>query len=109
MSHEVETMAYAGQTPWHGLGELVPADLSPIQMLEKAGLDWSVEKRDLYYFSDDEESVFLAPGKKALIRRYSEADSTRHRPCQITLFSTWSVTSGIRFRISTLLNSLMSS
>jgi phage/plasmid-like protein (TIGR03299 family) len=40
----VETMAYAGETPWHGLGVHVPADLSPAQMLEKAGLDWTVEK-----------------------------------------------------------------
>ena len=44
MAHMIETMAYAGETPWHGLGERVPADLSPAQMLEKAGLDWTVEK-----------------------------------------------------------------
>ena len=44
MAHMVETMAYAGETPWHGLGVQVPADLAPAQMLEKAGLDWTVEK-----------------------------------------------------------------
>ena len=44
MAHMIETMAYAGETPWHGLGVKVPADLSPAQMLEKAGLDWTVEK-----------------------------------------------------------------
>ena len=44
MAHMVETMAYAGETPWHGLGVKVPADLSPAQMLEKAGLDWTVTK-----------------------------------------------------------------
>lgn len=44
MAHMVETMAYAGSTPWHGLGVQVPSDLSPAQMLEKAGLDWTVEK-----------------------------------------------------------------
>lgn len=44
MAHMIETMAYAGETPWHGLGERVPADLSPAQMLQKAGLDWTVEK-----------------------------------------------------------------
>jgi phage/plasmid-like protein (TIGR03299 family) len=44
MAHMVETMAYAGETPWHGLGVKVPADLAPAQMLEKAGLDWTVEK-----------------------------------------------------------------
>lgn len=44
MAHMVETMAYAGETPWHGLGVKVPADLSPAQMLGKAGLDWTVQK-----------------------------------------------------------------
>ena len=40
----IETIAYAGEVPWHGLGVQVPADLSPAQMLEKAGLDWQVQK-----------------------------------------------------------------
>lgn len=44
MAHMLESMAYAGETPWHGLGVKVPNDLSPAQMLEKAGLDWTVQK-----------------------------------------------------------------
>jgi phage/plasmid-like protein (TIGR03299 family) len=40
----VETMAYAGETPWHGLGTKVVGDLTPAQMLEAAGLNWTVEK-----------------------------------------------------------------
>ena len=44
MAHEVETMAYAGETPWHGLGVPVHNDLTPDQMLVKAGLDWTVDK-----------------------------------------------------------------
>lgn len=44
MAHMVETMAYAGATPWHGLGKQVPSDLSPEQMLKAADLDWTVEK-----------------------------------------------------------------
>lgn len=44
MAHMVETMAYAGEVPWHGLGVQVPSDLAPAQMLEKAGLDWTVQK-----------------------------------------------------------------
>ena len=40
----IETIAYAGEVPWHGLGTKVPADLSPAQMLDKAGLNWTVEK-----------------------------------------------------------------
>jgi len=69
MSHELEIvngeaqMAYAGDTPWHGLGVKVPADLSPIQMLDKAGLNWSVEKESLIT-----SSGFAVPDKKALVR-----------------------------------------
>jgi phage/plasmid-like protein (TIGR03299 family) len=49
MSHNIEVindkymMAYAGDTPWHGLGTKVPNDLTSDQMLEAAGLDWTVE------------------------------------------------------------------
>ena len=55
MAHELEivndeaSMAYVGETPWHGLGKRVPADVSPQQMLEAAGLDWTVEKKPLFY------------------------------------------------------------
>ena len=39
MAHMIETMAYSGELPWHGLGVEVPSDLTPEQMLVKAGLD----------------------------------------------------------------------
>jgi len=45
MPHEVETMAFAGATPWHGLGTpLTEADLYdwPVAC-DKAGLAWDVE------------------------------------------------------------------
>jgi len=54
MAHNIEMvdgkaqMAYAGEVPWHGLGVEVPADLTPEQMLEAAGLDWEVEKVEAY-------------------------------------------------------------
>jgi len=69
MSHEVEMvdgvaqMAYAGETPWHGLGTKVAPDLSPIQIMSKAGLDWSVEKETMTTASGTE-----IQGKKALVR-----------------------------------------
>lgn len=39
---------YVGETPWHNLGTRVPADLTPEQMLDAAGLNWSVEKIPAY-------------------------------------------------------------
>ena len=65
MAHNVETMAYAGETPWHGLGVPVPADLSPEQMLEKAGLDWTVRKVPAYA---DVAGKRVAVGRSALVR-----------------------------------------
>lgn len=45
MAHEVESMAYFGQLPWHGLGTaLEEADLYDWPAAsKKAGLDWEVE------------------------------------------------------------------
>lgn len=63
MSHEVETMAYAGETPWHGLGNEVSNDLTPAQMMKKAGCNWTVDKRDM--FIADGQKIL---GKKALVR-----------------------------------------
>jgi len=63
MSHMVETMAYAGEVPWHGLGTKVPSDLTPEQMLQAAGLDWEVNKVDLTYGDG-----LVVPGKKGLVR-----------------------------------------
>tara|TARA_R100001594_G_scaffold1044_2_gene4285 strand:- start:3857 stop:4855 length:999 start_codon:yes stop_codon:yes gene_type:complete len=44
----VETMAYAGGTPWHGLGVPVEDTMTPEEMLKAAGLDWTVSKRPAY-------------------------------------------------------------
>lgn len=70
MAHEIEfvdgvaQMAYAGETPWHGLGVQVSNDLTPEQMMNKAGLNWSVEKKDLTI----QGTNIKVPGHQALIR-----------------------------------------
>ena len=48
MAHMVETMAYAGLTPWHGLGVNVEGNLTPLQMLIAADLDWTVSCRQMF-------------------------------------------------------------
>lgn len=49
MAHKVETMAYAGATPWHGLGTKVPEGISTDEMLRRAGLDWGVRLAPVEY------------------------------------------------------------
>ena len=60
---------YVGETPWHGLGKKVPADLTSEQVLITAGLDWTVEKRDLYY---DTANGPVKSNQQALIRTSDE-------------------------------------
>jgi len=45
MAHQIESMAFAGSTPWHGLGTpLTEDDLYNWQSAcQKAGLDWTAE------------------------------------------------------------------
>lgn len=72
MAHELEMrtdgtarMVYSGQIPWHGLGKQIPADLTPTQVLEEAGLDWTVEKVPAYA---DIAGQKKAVGWSALVR-----------------------------------------
>ena len=44
----VETMAYAGDVPWHGLGTKVDDTITVDEMVKKAGLDWGVETRPIF-------------------------------------------------------------
>ena len=65
MAHEVETMAYAGQVPWHGLGVPVSNDLTPIQMMDKAGLNWNVREVESFIEFDGKK---MSTGLKSLVR-----------------------------------------
>lgn len=75
MAHELEfvngqaQMAYSGDVPWHGLGVKVPADLTPEQMLDAAGLNWSVEKIPTFAKINGQE---IAVGQSALVRSFDD-------------------------------------
>lgn len=71
MAHAVEMvdgvaqMAYAGAVPWHGLGTKVSNDLTPEQMMQKAGVDWEVKKYNSFV---EVKGKRVRTGKQALIR-----------------------------------------
>jgi phage/plasmid-like protein (TIGR03299 family) len=65
MAHEVETMAYAGQVPWHGLGVPVSNDLTPVQMMDKAELNWKVREVESFIEFDGKR---MPTGQKSLVR-----------------------------------------
>lgn len=71
MAHELEIvngvaqMAYAGDVPWHGLGTKVSNDLTPGQMMQKAGVDWKVREVESFVEFDGKR---MPTGQKSLIR-----------------------------------------
>ena len=48
MSHEVTQMFYVGATPWHGLGTELPGEITCMDALAAAGLDWEVMLKRMY-------------------------------------------------------------
>lgn len=66
MVDAVESMAYAGKTPWHGLGTKVENSLTTDEMLVAAGLDWTVSKRRLWAEADN--TAIQVPGYFGLTR-----------------------------------------
>ena len=58
MSHLVESMAYVGQVPWHGLGNQLSRQQPLSVWLKEAGMDWSIKQSDVM-FNAAEEGLFL--------------------------------------------------
>lgn len=67
MAHLMETMAWAGETPWHGLGERVSDDLSTEQMQIASRTNWKVRKNKLGFFANG-VFVEVPDTKMALVR-----------------------------------------
>lgn len=73
--HLVQTMAYVGQEPWHGLGQ----KLAPKQPLEvwarAAGMDWTIESADVRFVAGSSNlgSIHAFPEQKVLYRSDSKA------------------------------------
>ncbi|MFW1912151.1 DUF932 domain-containing protein [Acinetobacter sp. ULE_I064] len=55
MSHLVETMAFVGDTPWHGLGNQLTQH-QPIEVwAQQAGMDWRIESSNVSYMAKNEK------------------------------------------------------
>lgn len=71
MSHELEMIngqaqhAYVGELPWHTLGTRVDPDISPVEMMKAAGVDWCVQEVESYV---DFNGKQIPTGQKALVR-----------------------------------------
>lgn len=76
MVANVETMAYFGETPWHGLGQtLTDEDTKNVEKVrEKSGVIWNVKERPLFSLNDNGVDHDVVGGFKAL--RRSDNNST---------------------------------
>jgi hypothetical protein len=83
MAHLVETMAFVGQTPWHGLGnELTPNQ--PIEVwAQQAGMDWRIESSDVSYMAQNEkgQSIIMPFEEQRVLYR-----SDTHAPLSVVSF-----------------------
>lgn len=58
VSHLIESMAYMGQTPWHGLGNQLTSKQPLSVWLKEAGMNWSIKQSDVM-FNAAEEGLYL--------------------------------------------------
>ncbi|MFC3652831.1 DUF932 domain-containing protein [Dyella humi] len=73
--HLVETMAYAGEKPWHGLGKKLEAR-QPIDVWKiNAGMDWQIEESEVRYISGKNNMgvINAFPEQKVLYRSDTKA------------------------------------
>ncbi|MDE4040224.1 DUF932 domain-containing protein [Acinetobacter pittii] len=80
MAHQIETMAFVGQTPWHGLGN----HLSPNQPIDvwaqQAGMDWRIESSNVSYMAKNErgQSILMPYEDQRVLYR-----SDTHEPLSV--------------------------
>ena len=72
MSHEVETMAFANETPWHGLGNPVSNDMTPQEMMVASGCDWEVAVSSNHYPPDHAHYPSMPIENSNFIERLSD-------------------------------------
>ncbi|MFT0694428.1 DUF932 domain-containing protein [Acinetobacter nematophilus] len=80
MSHLVETMAFVGDTPWHGLGNQLTQH-QPIEVwAQQAGMDWRIESSNVSYMAKNEKghSIIMPYEEQRVLYR-----SDTHAPLSV--------------------------
>ncbi|ENW96014.1 DUF932 domain-containing protein [Acinetobacter sp. NIPH 298] len=80
MAHQLEQMAYVGETPWHGLGNSL-AQNQPIEVwAQQAGMDWRIESSNVSYMAQNErgQSIIMPFEEQRVLYR-----SDTHAPLSV--------------------------
>ncbi|MEM9995129.1 MAG: DUF932 domain-containing protein [Acinetobacter pittii] len=80
MAHQIETMAFVGQTPWHGLGNQLTRN-QPIEVwAQQAGMDWRIESSNVSYMAKNErgQNIILPFEEQRVLYR-----SDTHAPLSV--------------------------
>lgn len=80
MAHQLEQMAYVGETPWHGLGNQLTQN-QPIEVWAKqAGMDWRIESSNVSYMAQNErgQSIIMPFEEQRVLYR-----SDTHAPLSV--------------------------
>lgn len=76
MAHLLETMAYVGSTPWHGLGNQLTSH-QPIEVwAQQAGMDWDIREAPVQFMTENAGSlgaIMSFPEQKVLFRSDTNA------------------------------------
>lgn len=88
MAHEVQSMAYVNATPWHGLGQQLPAGQSLETWQQAAGMNWDIVETPVMYATPSPGGfTFMTNAdSKVLFRSDNQAAlsvvSNRYKPVQ---------------------------
>ena len=80
MAHQLEQMAYVGDTPWHGLGNQLTQN-QPIEIwAQQAGMDWRIESSDVSYMAKNKrgQSILMPYEEQRVLYR-----SDTHAPLSV--------------------------
>lgn len=81
MAAAVESMAYVGAVPWHGLGTLVDENIGLEEFQKEAGLDWEVQKTPVMFNAPDHERTEFGGVKLATFKdKFVLNRTTDHKP-----------------------------
>lgn len=86
MSAEVETMFYAGETPWHGIGTAVEKAKTSEQAIKMAGLDWEVALGPVWAGAPGKKDSKEVAGKFAI---YRVTDGTVYATQATSRYQVW--------------------